>query len=80
MKITARELRRRLGEYLRAVARGEELEVTYRGRSVARISPIENGLEKPADSQDPLFGVWADRDDLDVDSFLDGLRKERETC
>jgi len=80
MKITARELRRRLGEYLRAVARGEEVEVTYRGRSVARLSPIEDGLNKPGDPGDPLFGLWADREDLDVDSFVDDLRKERETC
>ena len=79
MKITARELRRRLGEYLRAVARGEEVEVTYRGRSVARLTPIERGLDRP-DAGDPLFGVWADRDDLDVDRFVDDLRKERETC
>lgn len=80
MKITARELRRRLGEYLRAVERGERLEVTYRGRSVARLTPIEGVLESAAVEEDPLFGLWSDRDDLDVEAFIDGLRKEREPC
>ena len=38
--VGARELKTRLGKYLRAVAGGATLTVTERGRPVARLTPI----------------------------------------
>jgi len=42
-KIGVRELRQNASRYLRRVATGETLEVTDRGRAVARLVPIESG-------------------------------------
>lgn len=39
MKISVRELKGRLSEYLRKVADGEEVVVTSRGKAVARLVP-----------------------------------------
>jgi prevent-host-death family protein len=52
MEVGVRELKARLSEYLGRVERGETLEVTSRGRRVARIVPavgettIERGLRE----------------------------------
>ena len=40
-KVGARELRKRLGTYLRQVQQGTRIEVTERGRPVAELRPIE---------------------------------------
>jgi len=39
MEISVRELKSRLSEYLRKVAAGEELLVTSRGKTIARLLP-----------------------------------------
>lgn len=58
VRIGIRELRQRASEYLRRVQAGEVVEVTDRGRPVARIVPIrtsryeqmrEEGLIRPAE-------------------------------
>lgn len=43
--VGARELKTRLGTYLRRVRQGRTLIVTYRGRPVAEIKPITPGNE-----------------------------------
>jgi prevent-host-death family protein len=47
-RIGIRELRQHASRYLRDVERGETIEVTDRGRPVARLSPVrpERGLEQ----------------------------------
>lgn len=40
MEVSVRELKDGLSEYLRRVARGEEVIVTSRGRPVARLGPL----------------------------------------
>jgi prevent-host-death family protein len=42
-RVGVRELRQNLSVYLRRVKRGEALEVTERGRPVARLEPIVEG-------------------------------------
>lgn len=39
-KVGSRELKNRLGHYLRRVRHGESLLITDRGKSVARLSPV----------------------------------------
>ena len=47
MTITARELKLRLGRYLRAVQAGETVRVTMRGRLVAEMRPLrEAGIAR----------------------------------
>jgi prevent-host-death family protein len=48
-RVGVRELRQNLSVYLRRVKHGETLEVTERGKPVARISPL---------SGDSLFDRW----------------------
>jgi prevent-host-death family protein len=39
--VSSRELKNRLGKYLRLVRDGEPVEITDRGRPIARIVPVE---------------------------------------
>ena len=49
MKISVRDLKNRLSEYLRRVAAGEEITVTSHKRPIARLVPIGNVAEEQAD-------------------------------
>ena len=51
-RVGVRELRQNLSVYLRRVKRGEPLEVTERGRPVARLEPL-------VDQDDPLARLEA---------------------
>ena len=77
MKATAKDLRFHSKELLEAVARGEEVLITYRGKPHAKLVPI---TESPPThlQDDPAFGLWADNEAVrDVKSFVDELRKSR---
>lgn len=75
MEITTQDLRLHLGKILKLVAQGHEVLVTFRGRPLARIVPIEI-QEEAGDS--PLFGLWQDNyPELPVDGLLRELRRAR---
>lgn len=46
MRVGARELKAKLGEYLRRVKAGETIIVTERGRTIGQIIPVQPTLEK----------------------------------
>ena len=46
MQITTKELRIQPGRIIDQVANGEEITVTFRGKALARIIPINNKLKK----------------------------------
>lgn len=48
MRVSVRELKNRLSEYLRLVDEGEEIIVTSHKRAVARLVPIQATAEDPA--------------------------------
>ena len=48
--IGVRELRQRASEYLREVEQGRTLEVTARGRPVARLVPVAARLQMPVEA------------------------------
>jgi len=76
MKATIVDLRYRMKDVLRAIDRGEEVTVLYRGKEKARIVPItkDSGERKP--SELPFFGMWKDRKDMaDVHAYVRNLRK-----
>lgn len=52
-RVGVRELRQNLSVYLRRVAKGETLEVTERGRPVARLTPLPENM-------DPIARLEAD--------------------
>ena len=80
MIATIVDLRYHMKDVLRAIDRGETVTVLYRGKEKARLTPIAptsgaSGKGAPKTKDQPLFGLWNDRDDLaDPASYLRNLR------
>ena len=73
------DLRRRMGDVLRALEKNEPVTILHRGKEKAVIypAPIRQG-RAIAVTQHPAFGMWKDRDDLqNVDQAVRKLRKAR---
>ena len=74
MKATAKDLRFHTKEFLETVIRGEEVEITLRGKPIARLIPIGNKEEKKLEKLE-LFGIWQDNKDVaDVEKYVRNLR------
>lgn len=77
IEVTAKDLRNRAAEILRAVGQGERVTVTYHGRPVAEIRPVR-GARRAIDSEEDVFGIWSDREDLkDAREWVRDLRRVR---
>lgn len=77
MEITAKDLRSQTRLLLDAVDRGEEVTITFRGRPRARVVSIEENRETTV-GETELFGLWADRDDLEEPAeYVRQLRRSR---
>ena len=78
MKVTTKSLRTRAKEILECVERGEPVTITYRGRPRARLVNIDQEISTSRKGELPVFGIWADRDDLEnVEAHIDRIRKGR---
>ncbi len=79
MKATIVDLRYNMKQVLRAIDRGETVTVLYRGKEKAKLMPIALASESlPKTKDQPLFGLWKDRDDLtDPAAYLRVLRLPR---
>jgi antitoxin (DNA-binding transcriptional repressor) of toxin-antitoxin stability system len=83
MNATIVDLRYRMRDVLRAIDRGETVTVLYRGKAKATLMPISPALDAshkgaPKTADQPLFGLWNDRDDLtDPASYVRNLRQPR---
>ncbi len=79
MKTSAKELRTQTKRLLEAVERGEEITITHRGRSCARLVPVGGSLKAVKKARElPLFGIWKDnKETRDVATYLDRLRSGR---
>jgi prevent-host-death family protein len=79
MKATAKELRIHSKELLDAVSRGEDVVITFRGKPCAKLVPYEKSAKPTVpDDEDGLFGIWADRIDIEsVEEYVQSLRKGR---
>jgi prevent-host-death family protein len=77
MQTTAKDLRFHSKELLEAVARGEEVIITYRGKPCAKLVPIDNAMKHDI-SKNPLFGIWRDNAEVEnVNEYMDRLRRGR---
>lgn len=77
MEITAKDRRSQTRLLLDAVDRGEEVTITFRGRPRARVVSIEDTREATV-GETELFGLWADRDDLEEPAdYVRQLRRSR---
>jgi prevent-host-death family protein len=79
MKATAKELRFHAKYLLDAVSRGDSVVITFRGKPCAKLVPYEDSnLAEDLRSEDSLFGIWRDREDVaSVDDYVRDLRKNR---
>jgi antitoxin (DNA-binding transcriptional repressor) of toxin-antitoxin stability system len=83
MNATIVDLRYRMKDVLRAIDRGETVTVLYRGKEKAKLTPVapaSGALNKsaPKTKDQPLFGIWNDRDDLaDPASYIRNMRQPR---
>jgi antitoxin (DNA-binding transcriptional repressor) of toxin-antitoxin stability system len=83
MDATIVDLRYRMKNVLQAIDRGEAVTVLYRGKPKATLVPISpalraSGKDAPKMADQPLFGLWKDRDDLsDPASYVRNLREPR---
>ncbi len=78
MKASILDLRRKMGDVLKALQRNEEVTLLRRGKIIAviRAKGERSGGKKAA--AHPAFGMWAGRSDLaDVSAAVDRLRKGR---
>ena len=75
MQATLKQLRRDTGAVVRAIGRGENVFVTYRGKPVARMTPPEVGVDVDASE---LFGIWKDNEAVaSVPGYVNKMRKGR---
>ncbi|MEA2079352.1 MAG: type II toxin-antitoxin system prevent-host-death family antitoxin [Pseudomonadota bacterium] len=74
MEVSAKELRLRLSDYLKRAARGYAVDVSMRGKRIARLVPVKKDRKS---KEDQLFGIWSDRKDFDVNSSVREMRKGR---
>ena len=73
---TAKDLRQKTAALLDEVRRGQEVFITYRGKSIAVLAPVEKTERK---GLNPIgFGMWQDRKEVrGVEKWLKNLRKPR---
>lgn len=73
---TAKDLRQKTAALLDQVRRGQEIVITYRGRRIAVLAPLDQAQRRGFESIG--FGIWRDRADLrSVDKWLRALRATR---
>lgn len=78
MNATIVDLRYKMKDVLRAIDRGESVTVLYRGKARARLTPIAVPGATPKTREQPLFGLWKDREDMsDPASYVRQLRLPR---
>ncbi len=81
MIATAKDLRIKTKAILQAIARGEEVMVTHRGKACAKIVPSPGRKTAKGAARkriSPLFGIWKDSTAVrDVNAYIDSLRRGR---
>jgi prevent-host-death family protein len=78
MKASLLDLRRRMGDILKAIRRNEPVTLLRRGKTIAVIQPAAGRTAGRSVGTHPAFGMWAGRSDLaDVGAAVAKLRKGR---
>jgi prevent-host-death family protein len=77
MKATTLDMRRNPKKIIDAIARGETVSLSHRGKPVARIEPVEDA-ERTRAADHPSFGMWAGRTDMaEPSAYVREQRKGR---
>jgi prevent-host-death family protein len=81
MEITTKQLRIQSGRVISQVNNGQEITITYRGKACAKIIPINKQNINLEETDNELFGMWKDREDMgDVEQRVRNMRKGRKLC
>ena len=73
MEVSTKELRIQPGKIIDQVANGQEITITFRGKALARIVPM-NKKEKPeVENEESVFGMWKN---YSTDSTVEGIVRE----
>lgn len=79
MKASAKDLRVRSNEIFESLLRGEEIELTYRGKKIADIIPLKSKSKThTTQNSDEAFGMWSDYEDTEeVSEYVRQIRQTR---
>jgi antitoxin (DNA-binding transcriptional repressor) of toxin-antitoxin stability system len=78
MKASLLDMRRKMGDVLKALQTNEEVTLLRRGKPIAVIRRTGERRGSQRVSAHPAFGMWAGRPDLaEVGAAVDKLRKGR---
>ena len=73
---TAKELRQRTSVLLDTVRRGQEIVITYRGKRIALLTPLDRIVDRKLTPT--AFGIWRGRRDMrNVQRWVDRARASR---
>ena len=79
MNVSTKELRIQPGKIINQVVNGEEITVTFRGKALAKIIPINSGNEDSKYQEESIFGMWSNHDQSeDVDDMVRNMRRGRQ--
>jgi prevent-host-death family protein len=74
---TAKDLRQKTAALLDEVRRGQAVVITYRGKSIAVLTPIKK-MARRENLHPAGFGMWRDRKDMrSVEKWLSKVRQPR---
>jgi prevent-host-death family protein len=77
MKITTKELRIQPGKIIDQVVNGQEVTVTFRGKALAKIVPIQK-KDSSVKQENEVFGMWNNhKAEKTVEETVRELRKGR---
>ncbi len=77
MQATAKDLRFHSTDLLNTVKRGEEVIISYHGKSCAKLIPIEEKNDNIF-IENELFGLWSDNPkSQDVTKYIENSRQNR---
>jgi antitoxin (DNA-binding transcriptional repressor) of toxin-antitoxin stability system len=81
MVVTIQQLKTQSGRIFGKIRKGQELAVSYKGKVCAKIIPFNVELANNDTSDNELFGIWKDRDDMNNPTkYVRQIRKARKLC
>ncbi len=79
MNISTKELRIQPGKIIDQVVNGEEIIVTFRGKALARIVPIQSEIADSENSEESIFGMWkTSSQETEVENVVRSMRQGRQ--
>jgi len=82
MVITMQQLKTQPSRIFGKINKGQEMAISYKGKICAKIVPLNvKSANNEIDSDNELFGMWKDRDDIgNASQYVRKIRKTRKLC